>query len=394
MITLRIYSDIQSEEEKTFTRMFGGVEGVSFDDIDTFCNSIPEDEDEIDIRLHCNGGSVLEGWAIYDRLRATGKTITATVEGHAASMATIILLAAPKGNRRAYPDAQLCIHNPYIWTGAIGATATADELQKVSGELKRDQERLLSLYVERTGADRDELQALMDEDTFIDMEKAQALGFIDTIIPHASAYKSNPNKNMKMSKMLKKVFGKQQETEQEAYSMELNTADGGTLTVEREDGAPEVGDKASPDGEHVMPDGTTIVVTNGVIEEIRPAENSDHAEEVVDEEKGEETETEVNEEVAALEAENEQLKAENERLKAEVETLKEQLEASQAQAKTQEDMRILNAVKMAGGEKALAAFASNAKPSPRAVTKNAAEASLSVSELRERIKSINKKNKE
>lgn len=394
MITLRIYSEIQSEEEKTFTRMFGGVEGVSFDDIDTFCNAIPEEEDEIDIRLHCNGGSMLEGWAIYDRLRATGKTITATVEGHAASMATIILLAASKGNRRAFPDAQICIHNPYVYTSSIGSTATADELQKVSGELQRDQERLLSLYVERTGADRDELQALMDEDTFIDMEKAQALGFIDTIIPHASACKRNPNQDMKMSTMLKKVFGKQSETEQEAYSMELNTADGGTLTVEREDGVPEVGDKASPDGEHVMPDGTTIVVTNGVIEDIRPAEDSDPAEEVVDEEKGEETETEVNEEVAALEAENEQLKAENERLKAEIDTLKEQLEASQAQAKTQEDMRILNAVKMAGGEKALAAFASNTKPSPRAVTKNAAETSLSVSELRARIKSINKKNKE
>lgn len=35
--------------------------------------------------------------------------------------------------------------------------------------------------------------------------------------------------------------------------MELSTADGETLTVEREEGEPQVGDVASPDGEFVMP---------------------------------------------------------------------------------------------------------------------------------------------
>ena len=99
MATLKIYSDIEREQEKAVARFWGDVEGVSFSDIDAFCQSIPEDDNEIDIRLHCDGGSVTEGWAIYDRLRATGKEITATVEGNCASMATIILMAAPKERR-------------------------------------------------------------------------------------------------------------------------------------------------------------------------------------------------------------------------------------------------------------------------------------------------------
>lgn len=55
-------------------------------------------------------------------------------------------------------------------------------------------------------------------------------------------------------------------------SLDLSTADGGTLTVEREEGDPQVGDTASPDGEHLMPDGSTIVVEGGVISEIRDPE--------------------------------------------------------------------------------------------------------------------------
>ena len=55
-------------------------------------------------------------------------------------------------------------------------------------------------------------------------------------------------------------------------SMELTDAEGNILTVEREEGEPQVGDAASPDGEHVMPDGKTIIVIDGVITEIKDQE--------------------------------------------------------------------------------------------------------------------------
>lgn len=86
-------------------------------------------------RLHCDGGSVTEGWAIYDRLRATGKEITATAEGNCASMATIILMAAPKERRRAYENAHICVHNPWMCPWALGDAVTADDLQKYANDL-------------------------------------------------------------------------------------------------------------------------------------------------------------------------------------------------------------------------------------------------------------------
>ena len=67
MAVIKIYNDIQTEDEKAESRFWGLSEGVCFKDIDEFCESIPEDDNEIEVRLHCSGGSCIEGWSIYDR---------------------------------------------------------------------------------------------------------------------------------------------------------------------------------------------------------------------------------------------------------------------------------------------------------------------------------------
>ena len=96
---LKVYSAIMPEEDRMFMQ-FMGLDGVSFHSIDEFIASIPEDDDTIDMRINSPGGVVPEGWAIIDKLRATGKKITATIEGDAASMAAVVLLAASE--RKAY----------------------------------------------------------------------------------------------------------------------------------------------------------------------------------------------------------------------------------------------------------------------------------------------------
>ena len=361
MATLKIYSQIDTADNVSDLRYFG-YDGVSYKDVDDFVGSIPEDDGVIDVRLHCEGGVCTEGWAIYDRLRASGKEITCTVEGMAASMATVVLMAAPKERRKAYGNATLWVHNPYkLGCGPV----TAEKCRKMAEELQMDQDKILNLYVERCGCDRDEMQALMDEDKPIDVDRALQLGLIGEIIAPASARanveqikaKSMEETKVKTSlldKMLAKLgFKTLDEVNEDALAdneggdvvcMELSTAEGGTLTIEREGGNPQVGDKASPDGEHEMPDGRVIVVKDGVIEEIREAgedEDPEKAEDKADK---------------ASEVEN---------LRQEVETLKAQLQEAQKMAKTKDDMRILNAVKMAGGEKALKEFASNYVPAKR-----------------------------
>lgn len=361
MATLKIYSEINTADNVSDLR-YMGYDGVCYRDVDEFVGSIPDDDGMIDVRLHCEGGVCTEGWAIYDRLRASGKEITCTVEGMAASMATVVLMAAPKERRKAYGNATLLVHNPYKFgCGPV----TADACRKMAEELQMEQDKILNLYVERCGCDRDEMQSLMDENKPIDVERALQLGLIGEIIAPASAranveqikakgrMEETKVKTSLLDKMLAKLgFKTLDEVDEESLAeeeggetvcMELSTAEGGTLVVERESGAPQVGDKASPDGEHVMPDGRTIVVKDGVIEEIREAEEED-ADEAED---------------------NAEEVSEVENLRQEVEMLKAQLQEAQQLAKTKDEMRILNAVKMAGGEKALKDFASVYVPEKR-----------------------------
>lgn len=414
MATLKIYNDIQSEEDKAMSYYFGTPEGVCFKDVDTFCASIQPDDNTIDVRIFCDGGRVDEGWAIYDRLRATGKEIWTTIEGKAASMATIIMLAAPREHRRAYRNARILVHNPFVVPQ--DECLTADRLAQLESSMRAEQERIVNLYVERCGCNREEIQALMNEDKYITAERAMELGFIGSLIEPASAKATDNNiinhinesekmdkvevkKNWLQRLLAKAGFGVVEDTDAlPVLDMELHTATGATLTIERDEGAPQVGDKAQPNGEHPMPDGSVIVVEDGVIVEIREkveqVEGEPTADKTEDTKKGEASAEDVD--TASLDAEINDLKAENAALRAKVEELTKELDTAKANAKSNDDLRILNAVKMAGGEKALAQFASHfvpeaRKPQTDRVKDEASKKSVSKDDILAKLSSYKKK---
>lgn len=371
MAVLKIYNDIQTEQDKKLAKFWGDVEGVCYKDIDEFCSNIPEDDNKIDMRLHCDGGSVTEGWAIYDRLRSTGKEITATIEGNCSSMATIVLMAAPKERRRAYKNAHICIHNPWICPWGLGAAVTAADLQKHADDLNAEQQKMVNLYVERCDCPAEQIQGLMDEDRYIDTDEALELGIIGEILPPLSASKKdNTNKIVmsrqnetvevkasKLDKLLAKLGVKTLEDfdKSEIEGMELNTASGEKLEIQRDSGEPEVGDTASPNGSHLMPDGNTIVVENGVITAIEQSAVDGKDKKGT---KDDGAEGSAKTEMQALMQKVKSLEKENG-------DLKERAEKAEKNARTVEDLRVLNAVKMAGGIEALATISSNYTPDRR-----------------------------
>lgn len=394
MAVLNIHSDIESEVQKACTSFWGMEPGVSFRDINEFCDSLPAEDKVIDVHIHCNGGDVLEGWAIYDRLRATGKEITTIVDGTAASMATVIMMAAPKERRKAYANAQILVHNPWLdpaWVGSNGM-ATAEDLEKAAQQLKEQQDRILDLYVERCGCDREEMAALMAEDKFISVERAMELGMVGEIIAPISAKRVNDMSiKDKIINAINSVFG----TEEPApvMAMELATASGDTLRIEREEGAPAVGDVAEPDGEWLMPDNTTIVVENGVITEIRQPEEQVEGAAEGDGQEGDAPAEGEGGEQSELEKENEALKERIAELEQQLAELTERLAEANANAKTKEDLRILNMVTMGGGyEKVAASIKSNYTPEKREPVTSKAEAVAQRNFLKERIDDARNKN--
>ena len=373
---LKIYDDIvasQEQEQREFLMM---SRGVSFSDIDDFIASIPADDDSIEMLIHSRGGSVSEGWAIIDKLRATGKTISATIDGTCASMAVTLYLAA--SIRKAHEHAVIHIHNPYIpGESLMCEKLNASTLAGMATDMSAESDKMAAWYAERTGTDIAIIKAIMDEDRDMAMDEAVALGFVQEVLPPVSAsiQKTKPNNimNDKQNKMgvlsaLANFLGiKVALEEDKAQALVLMTNEGAELTVERNDGEDiEVGDKASPDGEYTLDDGTVVVVADGVITEIRSVE--DTPEEPEEGKCGDEEKKALEERIAALEAENAELKA--------------------AQ-KTDEEQRILSRVQKAGGMAWLDKVSkSSYTPSKRVVVSTSAE---KVSATKARLEELRKK---
>ena len=384
MAKLRIYNQIVNEEDKVFLQDWCGTDGLCYKDIPEFLDSMEEGDNEIDIKLHCPGGDCIEGWAIYDALRNSGKTISATIEGECSSMATIILLAAPKERRFGFENARMCIHNPAVaWLDLWSdERLTADEIKNLKAKLTaqeisliEEQNKILNLYVERTGADREELQSLMNEDKYVDMARAAKLGFIaSTLAPNTDNKKKH--KSSKSSKMAKEQIKIENRIVKKLLSMagiakiedvqildqKITAADGTEFTVEREDGDPQVGDKAYPNGTYVLEDGTTIVVADEVIESITPADNGEGeggdgngegdgsndlkaqvdnlTQQVAD----------LTEQVNTLTSEKEALATDKANLESKVTDLEAKVAALEPEAKTDEEEAILDVVNKAGGK--------------------------------------------
>ena len=301
----------------------------------------------------------MEGWAIYDALRTSGKKITAVIEGECSSMASVILLAAPKGARFAQKNATLLIHNPFLsFYDLWDENVTADDMDRLkakldaqANELRLEQNKIVSLYVERTGTDAETLQKIMDADTAMSMEKAMELGFIDNILePNTDSNKRQ--KSMKtvavdeslFKRMLNKLGIKKAE-DLNVVNMTVSAVDGAELTIDREDGDPQVGDTASPDGEFVMEDGSTITVSGGAITNIVKCDPKKDPEDDSEKDQNGAATSDIetlNKTISEMSERLDDLKKVNEKLSKEVADLK-------AEAISQDERGLLEAVKKHGG---------------------------------------------
>ena len=357
---LKINREIVSNDNKV-RLWFEGREGISFDDVDAAINWMEPTDNIIELMMNSLGGDCDEGFAIYDKLRSTGKEIKAVIQGHCGSMASVILLAA--SDRKAFPHATLRIHRPYLsfWTEHFGI-ADADSAKAQLEDLNK---KILDIYEERTGTDRATLEAIMDEDRDMKPEEAKSLGFIQEIMlpASASAYynnfkplnktQSNMSKKSKIATAflaLGKALGLSGE-DIEAKDYVLKTEDGSEINIDIDEGEePKVGDPASHDGTFTLVDGRTVTIEGGVITDIKPAEEQEEGE----------TKEELNAKIADLEQQLEEAKSKD----AVIATLK-------AQAKTEDDIKAIDFVNKAGGVEALARMQSTYKPDGRKTESNA-----------------------
>lgn len=125
----------------------------------------------IKLLVNCPGGNVTEGTAIYSLLVADGRPVEAHVIGLAASMATVIILAADV--RVLHTGCMLMVHEPALsWTAG-----NRHQLRSDATRLDIATESMLDIYEQRTGTARTELAALMAAETWLSAEDGRRLGF-------------------------------------------------------------------------------------------------------------------------------------------------------------------------------------------------------------------------
>ena len=165
----------------------GGVNAQGFiEEIKSFKDS------PMNLHINCVGGDVFDGMAIYNIIKKRTAKTTVYIEGIAASMGSVIALAADSVVMA--ENSLFMIHN--AWGGAMGEAKemkkTAKLLDKISGEIA-------DIYVKKTKLPYDKVKEMMDEETWLNAEEALELGFIDSIsdaIKVAAKYDVSKFKNI------------------------------------------------------------------------------------------------------------------------------------------------------------------------------------------------------
>lgn len=126
--------------------------------------------DEILLRINSPGGDVMDGLTIANYLMQHPARVTVRVEGQAASIASVIMMA---GDERVMGlGTSVFVHDPL--TGVIG---DADDMRAVAAELDKIRDGIVEVYQARVNLSRDELITLMKDDTRMTADEAITWGF-------------------------------------------------------------------------------------------------------------------------------------------------------------------------------------------------------------------------
>ncbi len=133
--------------------------------------------------INSPGGSVDSGFAVWDQINMITSPVTTLVTGLAASMGSILSLAAAPGRRFATQNARIMIHQPAI-NAFIKGQAT--DLEIHAKEILKTRKALVSLYVKATGKSEAVIDKSIDRDTWMSASEALEFGLLDKIV---SSYK-------------------------------------------------------------------------------------------------------------------------------------------------------------------------------------------------------------
>ena len=135
--------------------------------------------DTLEIEIHSPGGSVLDGYRVYGaikELRKRGVHVTATINTLAASMASVVAMAADRVVM--VQGGRMMIHEVSQSSG--GTAADHARAAKLCDDMSNE---IATIYAGKTNRPVKEIRELMRAETWMSADDAFKSGFIDAVVP-------------------------------------------------------------------------------------------------------------------------------------------------------------------------------------------------------------------
>lgn len=164
----------------------GVQEEISANYVRNQLKTFPENENELRIVIDSPGGDVFEGVTIFNIIRDFARNnpsvkITTYIQGKAASMASVIALAANsvnKDNKIIIEDNSIyMIHN--AWGIVIG---NENDMRDAAEYFAGMDSMLRSVYVRKSGKSEDDIRQMMDAETWLWGKEILDAGFADELM--------------------------------------------------------------------------------------------------------------------------------------------------------------------------------------------------------------------
>ncbi len=156
------------------------------------------DVKNIELRIDSPGGDVFEGITIYNLLKGLDAYVTVHIDGLAASMGSVIAMAADK---IIMPEtAFMMIHKP--WGGQVG---DADDLRAYADLLDKVETTLSATYMKKTGLSAEAIADLLKKETWFNGTEAVEAGFADELSSQSQTTNYANSKRMENYNMPKEL---------------------------------------------------------------------------------------------------------------------------------------------------------------------------------------------
>ncbi len=140
-------------------------------------NGTLESERIITLQINSAGGSVADGFAIYDTMNYIDAKIRTVGLGMCASMAAFLLSAGTYGMRTVTENCEILIHQPLG-----GASGQASDIIIAANRIERLRTRLYHILAENTQKPLLKIQEDCERDKSMTAQEALAYGIVDQVI--------------------------------------------------------------------------------------------------------------------------------------------------------------------------------------------------------------------